>query len=187
MSLLIPGPKFPAMDFDLFLQPLIEELITLWGGVETHDAVSIEPFNMRAVVLYSINDFPALGTVSGRVTKGYYACTHCDKNPLSRVIRNKICYIGHRRYLPMDHAWRRIRRRFDGKEEFQEKPEKFTPQEVARELDRVKDVCPGLHKVGQKRKRGEYDGSRKNSLIYKRMSAWWDLPYWGELLLPPQS
>ena len=33
MSLLIPGPKSPGKDFDLFLEPLIEKLLELWSGV----------------------------------------------------------------------------------------------------------------------------------------------------------
>jgi hypothetical protein len=35
MSLLIPGPTSPGKDFDLFLEPLIEELLKLWKGVKT--------------------------------------------------------------------------------------------------------------------------------------------------------
>ena len=63
MSLLIPGPKSPGKDFDIFLEPLIEELLDLWVGVETYDAFSHAPFTMRAAVLWSINDFPALSTL----------------------------------------------------------------------------------------------------------------------------
>jgi len=40
MSLLIPGPSSPGKDFDLFLEPLIEELLELWKGVVTYDALS---------------------------------------------------------------------------------------------------------------------------------------------------
>jgi hypothetical protein len=35
MSLLIPGPKSLRNDFDVFLEPLIEELLELWKGVST--------------------------------------------------------------------------------------------------------------------------------------------------------
>ena len=35
MSLLIPGPKSPGKGFDVFLEPLIEELLQLWSGVMT--------------------------------------------------------------------------------------------------------------------------------------------------------
>lgn len=40
MTLLIPGPNSPGKDFDLFLEPLVEELIELWKGVSTYDALS---------------------------------------------------------------------------------------------------------------------------------------------------
>jgi len=40
MALLIPGPTCPGKDFDLFLEPLVEDLIKLWKGVSTYDAVS---------------------------------------------------------------------------------------------------------------------------------------------------
>ena len=76
MSLLIPGPTSPGKDFDLFLEHLIEELLELWWGVKTLDASSGKEFTLRAVVLWCIHDYPALGTLSGRTTKGYYACIH---------------------------------------------------------------------------------------------------------------
>ena len=104
MSLLIPGPRSAGKDFDLFLESLIEELLELWKGVSTLDAITGNKFDLRAAVLWCIHDYPALGMLSGRTTKGYYACIHCDKDPLSRGIRSKICFIGHRRYLKRTHA-----------------------------------------------------------------------------------
>jgi len=65
MSLLIPGPKSPGKDFDLFLEPLIEELLDLWKGVSTYDACTGRKFNLCAAVLWCIHDFPALSTLSG--------------------------------------------------------------------------------------------------------------------------
>ncbi|XP_044383493.1 uncharacterized protein [Triticum aestivum] len=94
IALLIPGRNSPGKDFDLFLEPLVEELLELWKGVSTYDALSEKKFNLRAVVLWCIHDYPGLSTLSGRVTSGYYACLHCDKDPCSQGIRNKICYIG---------------------------------------------------------------------------------------------
>ena len=107
MSLVIPDPKSPRKDFDVFLEPLIEELLQLWSGVMTYDVASQTKFNLHAAILWSINDYSVLGTLSGRSTKGYYACVHCDKNTLSRRLKNKIGYIGHRHYLPTDHDWRK--------------------------------------------------------------------------------
>jgi hypothetical protein len=33
MVLLIPGPSSPSKDFDIFMEPLVEELKNLWKGV----------------------------------------------------------------------------------------------------------------------------------------------------------
>ena len=104
MALLIPGPKSPGKDFDLFMEPLVEELQQLWKGVLTRDLYSSPPadFFLRAVVIWCIHDYPALGTMSGRTTHGYNACVHCDRNPLSYAILSKICYIGHHCFLAKD-------------------------------------------------------------------------------------
>jgi hypothetical protein len=38
MSMLLPGPKSPGVNIDVYLQPLIDELNELWvKGVETWD------------------------------------------------------------------------------------------------------------------------------------------------------
>lgn len=106
MALLILGPLAPGKDFDVFLEPLMEDLLELWKGVQTYDAFSGNMFNLRAAVLWCIHGYPALSTLSGRTTKGF-ACVHCDKNPLSYGLRSKIAYIGHYQFLPRGHCLRR--------------------------------------------------------------------------------
>nr|GFB98577.1 hypothetical protein [Tanacetum cinerariifolium] len=61
LTLLIPGPKSPGKDIDVYLRPLIKDLKVLWDrkGVETIDVASGQKFNMKAVVLWTINDFSA--------------------------------------------------------------------------------------------------------------------------------
>ena len=71
MVLLIPDPDSPGKDFDVFMEPLVDELLLLWKGVLTYDAGSPEKFNLRAAVLWCIHDYPALHTLSGRTTLGY--------------------------------------------------------------------------------------------------------------------
>ncbi|XP_066323971.1 uncharacterized protein [Miscanthus floridulus] len=140
------SPKSPGKDFDVFLEPLIEDLIDLWKGVRTFDACTGKKFDLRAAVLWCIHDYPALSTLSGRTTKGYYACIHCDKDPLSR-----------------GHAWRRSLA-FDGKRENKDEPGKFTLEEVLEELEKVKDVRPGKHPDITRNKRKRNEGPR----IYSR-------------------
>ena len=73
-ALPIPGPKSPSKDFDLFIQPLVEDLQKLWKGVLTWDVLAKEPkdednkFLMHAAVLHCIHDYPGYSTMSGRVT-----------------------------------------------------------------------------------------------------------------------
>nr|GEV83396.1 retrotransposon protein, putative, Ty3-gypsy subclass [Tanacetum cinerariifolium] len=67
LTLLIPSPKSPGKDIDIYLRPLIDDLKDLWAkpGVETIDVVTCQKFNMRATVLWIINDFPARSSLSG--------------------------------------------------------------------------------------------------------------------------
>ncbi|KAL6611281.1 hypothetical protein ACP70R_039209 [Stipagrostis hirtigluma subsp. patula] len=74
MPLLILGKKGPGRDIDVYLRPLVEELKTLFSvGAITYDAVAEETFNLRGVVLWTIHDLPALGSVFGYVPMGYKA------------------------------------------------------------------------------------------------------------------
>ncbi|KAA0056223.1 uncharacterized protein E5676_scaffold460G00110 [Cucumis melo var. makuwa] len=115
MPLLIPSPKYPGKEIDIYLQPLVDELKELWNvGVHTYDSVSGEYFQLRASLLWTINDFPAYGDLSGWSTKGYQACPICKKDISSFGIRGKISFIGHRRYLPENRSWRRSKQH-DGK------------------------------------------------------------------------
>ncbi|RVW24553.1 hypothetical protein CK203_090862 [Vitis vinifera] len=84
LSLLISGPQQPGNDIDIYLAPLIEDLKTLWEtGVEAYDAYQREVFTLRAVLLWTINDFPAYGNLSGCTVKGYFACPICGSETYS--------------------------------------------------------------------------------------------------------
>ncbi|XP_021733290.1 uncharacterized protein LOC110700110 [Chenopodium quinoa] len=71
LSLLISGPKQPGNDIDVYLAPLIDDLMTLWEkGVEAFDAHRNEMFNLRAMLFCTIQDYPAYGNLSGYTVKG---------------------------------------------------------------------------------------------------------------------
>jgi hypothetical protein len=145
MALLIPGPKSPGKDFDIFLEPLIEDLLDLWKGVPAYDANTRKIFRLRAAVMWCIHDYPALSTLSGRTTKGYFACTHCDKHPLSYSLRSKIGYIGHYRFLPKGCRLRR-NNEFVGLHGTSEQPTQFTIEELLAELEKVNMLDLGSNK-----------------------------------------
>ena len=78
LTLLIPGPDHPKKSFDVFLQPLIKELTDLWNiGVPAFDVSRKQNFTLKAVLLWTISDFPAYGMLSGWSTHGALACPYC--------------------------------------------------------------------------------------------------------------
>ena len=109
LSMLIPGPKQPGNDIDIYLEPLIDELLELWNGVYTYDISTKKFFNLRAMLLWTINDFPAYGNLAGCPTKGKYGCPICGEN--SNVVwlkhSKKMSFCNHIRFLPQEHRYRK--------------------------------------------------------------------------------
>ena len=111
MPVLIQGPKQPGNDIDVYLRPLVEELLQLWAikGVRVWDEHKQEEFNLHALMFVTINDWPALSNLSGQTNKGYHACTHCldDTESIYLDKCKKNVYLGHRRFLPIKHLLRK--------------------------------------------------------------------------------
>ncbi|KAG7536908.1 hypothetical protein ISN44_As13g008310 [Arabidopsis suecica] len=78
LTILNSGPNHPRASLDVFLQPLIDELQDLWhNGVEAYDVSLDQNFNLKAVLLWTISDFPAYGMLSGWTTHGRLSCPIC--------------------------------------------------------------------------------------------------------------
>ncbi|KAL0373220.1 UNVERIFIED_CONTAM: hypothetical protein Scaly_1003600, partial [Sesamum calycinum] len=66
LMLVIPGPSSPKRRIDVYLEPLIEELLQLWHvGVLTHDHATNQAFMMRATLMWTVNYLSAYGMASG--------------------------------------------------------------------------------------------------------------------------
>nr|GEU95777.1 CACTA transposable element [Tanacetum cinerariifolium] len=121
LTLSIPGPKSLGKDIDVYLRPLINDLKDLWAkpGVETIDVVTGQKFNMRAMVLWIINDFPA---------------------------RSKTAYVGPIRFLKKTCKWRRSLE-FNGEKEDEDPPREFGWDQIQAQLarlpTRVKEAIDG--------------------------------------------
>ena len=178
LSLIIPGKKsVTGENFDVYLEPLLDELKILWDvGVPTDDAARYQGssrFNMKAILMWTIHDFPAYGVVAGCVTKGYKGCPVCGPNTLSRrsrSLRKNVYDAQHRRYLPEDHPWRAPRADFEGLAERRGPPAKITAEEVLR-WGRLRQ---GLVHLGASP--ASSDPARESGI--KRISALYELPYW---------
>ena len=89
LALLIPDKKAVTGDqLDPFLEPLVEELQVLWSkGVMLRDATQWNneyTFVLKAMFLFTVQDFLAYGLIAGCMTKGRQACPVCDRK-LSRA------------------------------------------------------------------------------------------------------
>jgi len=84
LSLLIPGRKSVTVDvFDVYLEPLVDKLLQLWEGIPAYDIAKearARDFTLRAMLLWTIHDFPDYGTVGGFSHQGFAACPCCDCN-----------------------------------------------------------------------------------------------------------
>ena len=185
LSLHIHGPTAHRNDIDIYLQLLIDELNELWKvGVETYDASTKQNFCMRVAILWTINDFIAYANLSGWSTKGQFVCPICNKDYLSYRLQNerKWCYMGHRRFLPTDHKFRRDKRSFDGNNEHRVAPKQLSAEEVLHQLDGMKHIILGKaskNRVMEKRKI-KHDNLKHN---WKKRSILFQLPYWKTLIV----
>jgi len=89
LSMIIPGPSSPRRNIDVCLQPLIDELTQLWSfRALTYDISRKQNFVMRATLMWTINDFPAYGMVSGWSTHRKLASPYCMKNNKAFTLTN---------------------------------------------------------------------------------------------------
>nr|CAE05178.2 OSJNBa0013A04.15 [Oryza sativa Japonica Group] len=174
LCLLIQGPRQPGNDIDVFLEPIIDDIEILWKkGVETWDTYGQENLKLRVILFCTINDYPALGNLSGQTIKGKKACSDCKEHTRSRWLKKsrKMVYMGHRRWLPLCHAFRRKKKIFNGKRKLQPAPKDLSGDEVH---NMVKDIS---NEFGKKRKRSK----TKEKGMWKKKSIFWRLPYWKDL------
>ena len=81
LSMMISGPRQLGNDINVYLGPLIEDLRLLWDeGVEVFDPYEKVNFNLRAFLLWTVNDFPAYGNLSGYSVRGHHTCPICEQN-----------------------------------------------------------------------------------------------------------
>ena len=187
MSILIPGPKHPKRSLDIFLQPLIEELKELWStGVQTYDCSTRTNFTMRAVLLWTISDFPAYGMLSGWTTHGRLACPYCMGSTDAFQLKNgrKTSWFDcHRRFLPIIHPYRRNKTLFRSKRVVRDTaPPYLSGEDIEKDID--------YYGAQETVKRGgnwhipanmaDGYGTQHN---WHKKSIFWELPYWKDLLL----
>jgi hypothetical protein len=177
LALLIPGPKSPtAENIDIYLAPIVRDLLRLWQGVPAINMAKPEGsrrFTLRAMLIWTVNDFPAYGLLAGQQVHGYKGCPLCGPETCAEhaQLLSKMIYLGGRRFLAPGHRFRRAKAAFNNHQEWQVAPDRPTGEEILQ--------------WGMARSNFIPDGGAENSAGdpvklhgVKRRSIFFDLPYW---------
>jgi Transposase family tnp2 len=107
LHLIILGLTHPGGSINIYLQPLIDELKSLWvDGVLTYDYFKKKNFMMRVAIMWTISDFPGYGMLSGWTTQGRLACPIYMENTKALKLGGKLCWFDcHRRFLFEHHPF----------------------------------------------------------------------------------
>ena len=136
-------------------------------------AIGQRQFTLRAMLLWTVHDFPALGLIAGQTVKGYLACLVCGGGTCSERSRSlkKMVYLGHRRYLPQGHKFRRARAAFDNTAEVRDFPTRRTGEELMEQ---------GRNRTNWLRDSGVEDSKADSVKEHgvKRISILFALAYW---------
>ncbi|KAL6533270.1 hypothetical protein OROMI_027382 [Orobanche minor] len=172
LSTLIPGPKQPGNDIDVYLAPLIDDLKLLWDqGIDVYDGYRKDNFMLKAMLFGTINDFPAYGNLSGYSVKGHGACPWCteDTDHLRLAHCQKSVYMGHRRWLGPNHRYRTMSEAFNGEVEERKSPDILSGEAV---LEKVENIETQFGKKFSKKVPTQ--GWKKKSIFFQ-LSYWKDL------------
>ena len=171
LALVVPGPEHPGKKLNILMQPLVDELLSLWSGVETWDASIKKRFKMQAAYLWSIHDFPAYGNFSGWSTHGRLACPIClcDSKAFNLHHGHKACWFDcHRRFLPSDHVFRYEANAFRKNTMIHDEPPRhLTGEEILTQMSTLMSNSANY-------------GVLHN---WTHVSCFWQLPYFHKLLL----
>lgn len=91
--------------------------------------------------MWTIKDFFAYDNFFGCSVKGYYACLVWgeEKVGIFHLKQGKnVVYMGHRRFIPLRHPYRRCKKAFNGKKKFVVEKKQLTGLETFEKLSRMK-------------------------------------------------
>ncbi|RDX99680.1 hypothetical protein CR513_17246, partial [Mucuna pruriens] len=157
-----PRPKSPDKSSDVYIRPLIEDLMILWEDG-------------------TISDFPAYGMLSSWSTHGKLACPYWMEHNKSFMLKHgRKCYWFncHHQYLPLEHSFRRDRYSFKNLTiERSLPPQRLNGIEIMSRVSQLKDFIFGLNSHNEKQHGfGEFHNWVKKSIF-------WKLPYWSTNLI----
>ena len=171
MTLLISGPRKPGNNNDVYLAHLINDLNTLWNnGVQTYDAHKQETFNLKVMLLWTVNDFPAYDNLSYFSVKDYKAYPICDEGTDCQYLKHsrKLCYMGHRKFLTRNYVYRNWKNTFNGAQERNLAPQSLTRKEILEIVSKLQYILGKKIQVCKKKKK-----RRSKVKVVKELKGCW--------------
>ena len=149
LSMVIPSLSSPGRNIDVCLRLLIDELTQLWSSrALTYEISRKHNFVMRATLIWTINDFPAYGMVSGWRTHGKLACPYCMENNKAFTLTNggkAYFFYCHHHFLPLNHSYRKnIKDFFVGRVEKDVAPRRLFGEELHDVVSEYSAIVFGL-------------------------------------------
>ncbi|XP_031091107.1 uncharacterized protein LOC115996105 [Ipomoea triloba] len=157
-------PEFGYESRNLRLGLCTDDLKKLWDeGVLVFDAYRKENFKLQAMLFCTINDFPAYGNLSGYSVKEHKACPICEENTCyyQLVHGRKTVYMGHRRFLDRFHPYRRLKKAFNGQQDYTNAPQPLIGIEV---YERVQGINVTFGKTQKLISQRDIKGKTKDGL-----------------------
>jgi hypothetical protein len=155
LSILIHGPNQAGINIDMFLEPLMEDMVKLWKeGVHMWDQYQQEYFTLKPIIFVCINDAPEGIIVSGQ-TKGKSGCPVCMDGTTSIYLPSskKLVFMRYRRFLERKHKYRKMKRHFDNTVEKYSAPKWYTRKLLFEMVKNIQVVYGKGTVKGQKRKK----------------------------------
>jgi len=155
LSTVIPGPSSSSRNIDVCLRLLIDELTQLWSfGALIYDISRKQNFVIRVAFMWTINDFPAYGMLSGWSTHRKLACPYCIENNKAFTLTNggkAFFFYYHRHFLPPNHKYRKNRKDFFvGRVEKDVARPRLSGEELHDVVSKYGDIVFGLQSGKQK-------------------------------------
>jgi hypothetical protein len=141
VSMIIPGPKYPGKNMNVYIEPLIDDLLLGWedGGIRTYDAAEKKHFDMYVRYHTSLHDLPARALWCGWCTHGKWPCPQC-RQAVTFFWLDKggkySCFDEARQFLEQNHEYRSDVKSFKkGRVVHDPKPVLKTGKEIKAELE----------------------------------------------------
>jgi hypothetical protein len=151
LSMIIPSPNSLGWNIDVYLRPLIDELKQLWSSrALAYDESMKHNFLMKIALIWTINDFPACGMISGCSTYEKLVCPYCMENNKALTLTNIgkasfFLFYFHQWFLSMYHKyWKNKKDFFIGKVEKDVTPPLLSGEELYGVMSEYSDIVFGF-------------------------------------------